>query len=81
MRKLFSGMVEASKAKYFATTVAQRVTTDAVHILGGAGYMAEFEVERLYRDAPESLIGEGTADIQLRVIAGSLGLRDEPRIP
>jgi len=73
--------VEASKAKYFATTVAQRVTTDAVHILGGAGYMAEFEVERLYRDAPESLIGEGTADIQLRVIAGSLGLRDEPRIP
>lgn len=66
--------VEASKAKYFASTLAQRATTEALHIHGGWGYMTEFEVERLYRDAPESVIGEGTAEIQLRVIARALGL-------
>jgi alkylation response protein AidB-like acyl-CoA dehydrogenase len=66
--------VEASKAKYFASTVAQRVTTEALHIHAGWGYTTEFEVERLYRDAPESVIGEGTAEIQLRIIARSLGL-------
>jgi alkylation response protein AidB-like acyl-CoA dehydrogenase len=66
--------VEASKAKYFASTLAQRVTTEALHIHGGWGYTTEFEVERLYRDAPESVIGEGTAEIQLRIIAHSLGL-------
>lgn len=67
--------VEASKAKYFATMLAQRATTDAVHIHGGWGFTTEFGVERLYRDAPESVIGEGTEDIQLNVIAKSLGLR------
>lgn len=68
--------VEASKAKYFASTLAQRATTEAVHVHGGWGYMAEYEVERLYRDAPESVIGEGTAEIQLRVIARSLGMQE-----
>ena len=66
--------VEASKAKYFASTLAQRATTEALHVHGGWGYMAEFGVERLYRDAPEAVIGEGTAEIQLRVIARSLGM-------
>lgn len=66
--------IEASKAKYFATTVAQRVTTEALHVHGGWGYTDEFEIERLYRDAPESVIGEGTAEIQLRIIAKSLGM-------
>lgn len=66
--------VEASKAKYFASTLAQRATTEALHVHGGWGYMAEYEIERLYRDAPESVIGEGTAEIQLRVIARSLGM-------
>lgn len=67
---------EASKAKYCASTVAQRVTTEALHVHGGYGYTAEYEVERLYRDAPESVIGEGTAEIQLRIISKSLGLTE-----
>jgi alkylation response protein AidB-like acyl-CoA dehydrogenase len=66
--------IAASKAKYFATTVAQRVTTEALHVHGGWGYTSEFDIERLYRDAPESVIGEGTAEIQLRIIAKSLGM-------
>lgn len=65
---------EASKAKYFATTLAQRAVTEALHIHGGWGYTPEFSVERLYRDAPESVIGEGTSEIQLEIIARSLGL-------
>lgn len=65
---------EASKAKYFASTLAQRVTTEALHIHGGWGFTTEFDIERLYRDAPESVIGEGTAEIQLRIISRSLGI-------
>jgi alkylation response protein AidB-like acyl-CoA dehydrogenase len=68
----------ASKAKYFASTLAQRVTTEALHLLGGAGYTPEHEVERLYRDAPEAVIGEGTAQIQLEIIARAIGLGERP---
>lgn len=53
---------------------AQRATTEALHIHGGWGYTAEFPVERLYRDAPESVIGEETGEIQLRVISRALGV-------
>jgi alkylation response protein AidB-like acyl-CoA dehydrogenase len=63
---------EASKAKYFATTTAQRITTEALHLHGGWGFTREFPLERLYRDAPETVIGEGTAEIQLRIIARAL---------
>jgi hypothetical protein len=63
---------EASKAKYFATTIAQRITTEALHLHGGWGFTREFPLERLYRDAPETVIGEGTAEIQLRIIARAL---------
>ncbi|MSO38504.1 MAG: acyl-CoA dehydrogenase [Acidimicrobiia bacterium] len=66
--------IAASKAKFAATTLAQRATTQALHMHGGWGYTPEYGVERLYRDAPESVIGEGTAEIQLRIIARSLGL-------
>lgn len=66
--------IEASKAKYFTTTLAQRAVTEALHIHGGYGFTTDFKVERLYRDAPECMIGEGTAEIQLRIIARSLGL-------
>ncbi|HET7874594.1 MAG TPA: acyl-CoA dehydrogenase family protein [Methylomirabilota bacterium] len=65
---------EASMAKYLASEAAMRVTSDALLLHGGAGYMEEMKIARLYRDAPEAWIGEGTNEIQLGVIARSLGL-------
>ncbi len=65
---------EASMAKYLASEAAVRVTGEALLLHGGAGYMEEMKVARLYRDAPEAWIGEGTNEIQLSVIARSLGL-------
>lgn len=65
---------EASMAKYLASEAAVRVTAEALLLHGGAGYMEEMKVARLYRDAPEAWIGEGTNEIQLSVIARSLGL-------
>ena len=65
---------EASMAKYLASELAVRVSADALLLHGGAGYMEEMKVARLYRDAPEAWIGEGTNEIQLGVIARSLGL-------
>lgn len=59
----------ASLAKLFATDVAMRVTTDAVQILGGAGYVNEHPVERMMRDAKVTQIFEGTNQIQRLVIA------------
>ncbi|MEK7446663.1 MAG: acyl-CoA dehydrogenase family protein [candidate division NC10 bacterium] len=65
---------EASMAKLLASETAVRVTGEALLLHGGAGYMEEMKVARLYRDAPEAWIGEGTNEIQLSVIARSLGL-------
>lgn len=65
---------EAAMAKYLAGDLALHATRTALLIHGGAGYMEEMKVARLYRDAPEAWIGEGTGDIQLHVIARSLGL-------
>ncbi|OGK79684.1 MAG: hypothetical protein A2X52_04885 [Candidatus Rokubacteria bacterium GWC2_70_16] len=65
---------EASMAKYLASETAVRVTGEALLLHGGAGYMEEMKVARLYRDAPEAWIGEGTNEIQLNVIARTLGL-------
>ncbi|MFN8388975.1 MAG: acyl-CoA dehydrogenase family protein [Bdellovibrionota bacterium] len=62
----------ASMAKCFATDSAMRITTDAVQLLGGAGYIAEYEVERLMRDAKMLQIVEGTNQIQRLLIARSL---------
>jgi alkylation response protein AidB-like acyl-CoA dehydrogenase len=64
----------ASMAKYLASEAAVRITSDALLLHGGAGYMEEMKIARLYRDAPEAWIGEGTNEIQLGVIARSLGL-------
>ena len=64
--------VEAAKAKLFATDVAMRVTTDAVQVLGGAGYVADHPVERYMREAKVLQIVEGTNQIQRLVIARSL---------
>jgi butyryl-CoA dehydrogenase len=58
-----------SAAKLFATEAAVRCTDRAVQIHGGYGYMAEYRVERLYRDARLGPIGEGTSEIQRGIIA------------
>ncbi len=61
--------VAASMAKVFASEVAMRAATRAVQIHGGAGYITEFPVERIFRDAKLTEIGEGTSEIQRMVIA------------
>jgi butyryl-CoA dehydrogenase len=63
---------EAAMAKGFASEVAMAVTIDAIQIHGGYGYMKEYEVERMFRDAKLTEIGEGTTQIQLLVIARDL---------
>jgi alkylation response protein AidB-like acyl-CoA dehydrogenase len=64
--------VEAAKAKLFATDMAMRVTTDAVQVLGGYGYVADHPVERWFREAKVLQIVEGTNQIQRLVIGRSL---------
>lgn len=64
--------VEAAKAKLFATDTAMKVTTDAVQVLGGYGYVADHPVERYLREAKLLQIVEGTNQIQRLVIARSL---------
>ncbi|GLY24139.1 acyl-CoA dehydrogenase family protein [Micromonospora sp. NBRC 101691] len=64
--------IEAAKAKLFATDVAMRVTTDAVQVLGGAGYVADHPVERFMREAKVLQIVEGTNQIQRLVISRAL---------
>jgi alkylation response protein AidB-like acyl-CoA dehydrogenase len=59
-------------AKLFCTDVAMEVTTDAVQVLGGYGYMREYPVERMMRDAKITQIYEGTNQIQRLVIAREL---------
>ncbi|SFL86154.1 acyl-CoA dehydrogenase family protein [Geodermatophilus ruber] len=61
-----------ASAKAFASDVAMKVTTDAVQLFGGAGYTADFPVERMMRDAKITQIYEGTNQIQRMVIARSL---------
>ncbi len=63
---------ESAMAKVFASDVAMRVTTDAVQILGGYGYMKEYPVEKMMRDAKITQIYEGTNQIQRAVIASAL---------
>jgi alkylation response protein AidB-like acyl-CoA dehydrogenase len=59
-------------AKLFASEAAQRVVAKAVQIHGGNGFVEEFEVARLYRDARVQTIYEGTSEIQRMVIARGL---------
>jgi alkylation response protein AidB-like acyl-CoA dehydrogenase len=63
---------EAAKAKLFCTDTAMRVTTDAVQVLGGAGYVTDHPVERYMREAKVLQIFEGTNQIQRLVISRSL---------
>ncbi|HEX3005582.1 MAG TPA: acyl-CoA dehydrogenase, partial [Angustibacter sp.] len=67
--------LEAGMAKYLASEYCAQVVEDAFRIHGGFGYSKEYEIERLYREAPMLLIGEGTADIQ-RMIIGRRLLED-----
>jgi len=63
---------EASMVKWFASEMAERVTSDALQILGGAGYTKLHAVERHWRDARLTKIFEGTSEIQLRIISDRL---------
>jgi alkylation response protein AidB-like acyl-CoA dehydrogenase len=69
--------MESGMAKLFASEVAIRASLESMRIHGGYGYSTEFEVERLYRDAPLMAIGEGTNEVLRLVIAKAL-LRDRP---
>jgi len=60
---------EAAMAKYYASEVAVKVSTDAVQIFGGYGYTKDFPAEKFYRDSKLCTIGEGTSEIQKIVIA------------
>ena len=64
--------VEAAKAKLYAAEVAMEVTTKAVQLHGGYGYIREYEVERMMRDAKITEIYEGTSEVQRMVISGAL---------
>jgi len=63
---------EASMAKLFASEMAERVCSEAIQIHGGYGYLADYPVERIYRDVRVCQIYEGTSDIQRLVIARAL---------
>jgi len=63
---------QASMVKLFASEMAERVTSEAIQIFGGAGYTKLFSVERYWRDARLTKIFEGTSEIQKRIIANNL---------
>ncbi|WP_438301169.1 acyl-CoA dehydrogenase family protein [Pseudomonas sp. NMS19W] len=65
---------EISMAKNFATDTSDRITTEAVQILGGLGYMRESRVERLYRDNRILSIGGGTREVMNEIISKQMGL-------
>jgi alkylation response protein AidB-like acyl-CoA dehydrogenase len=74
-RKKDSGQrndLEAGMAKYLASEYCKEVVEDAFRIHGGYGFSKEYEIERLYREAPMLLIGEGTAEIQKMIIGRRL---------
>ncbi len=64
--------LDAAMAKLFASEACHEICTKALRVHGGYGYSKEFTIERLYRDAPFLLIGEGTSEIQKTVIARRL---------
>jgi len=66
---------EASMAKYYASDIANEVARMAVQMFGGYGYMREYPVERMLRDAKITEIYEGTTEIQKIVIAGQMGIK------
>jgi len=71
--------LEAGIAKYLASEYGKEVVEDSFRIHGGYGFSKEYEIERLYRDAPMLLIGEGTAEVQKMIVARRL--LEEYQIP
>lgn len=67
-----AGRVETSMVKLFASEMAERVTSEALQIFGGAGYTTLHPIERYWRDARLTKIFEGTSEIQQRIIADAL---------
>ena len=64
--------LDAAKAKYLCTNAAMHVTTEAVQMLGGNGFMREYHVERMMRDAKITQIYEGTNEIQKMIVGGAI---------
>ena len=69
--------LEAGMAKLFASETGKECVEEAFRIHGGYGYSKEYEIERLYRDAPLLLIGEGTSEIQKMVIGKKVLARNK----
>ena len=69
-QKVYS--LEAAQAKLYAAEVAMEVTTKAVQLHGGYGYIREYDVERMMRDAKITEIYEGTSEVQRMVIAANI---------
>jgi alkylation response protein AidB-like acyl-CoA dehydrogenase len=67
--------IGASMGKFLMADAVQYAVRYAMTVHGGFGYMEESELPRLYRDAPEAYIGEGTPEIQLRIIARAMGMK------
>ena len=70
--KKTSYSVEAAMAKLYAAEVAMEVTTKAVQLHGGYGYIREYDIERMMRDAKITEIYEGTSEVQKMVIGANL---------
>src|SRR4029079_12706122 len=68
-------LTEAAMCKLFASEVAERVASLAVNLYGGYGFVKDYPVEKLYRDAKIGQIYEGTSNLQLVTIAKALGLK------
>lgn len=69
-------LTEACMAKLYASEMAEKVCSDAIQTLGGYGYLADFPVERIYRDVRVCQIYEGTSDVQRMVIARAIMQED-----
>ena len=63
---------EVSMAKLFSSETAMSVTTEAIQILGGYGYISEYDVERFFRDSKILEIGEGTSEVQRIIISRNI---------
>ena len=72
--------MEAGMAKYFASEAALENSTESMRIHGAYGYSKEYDIERLYRDAPLTCIGEGTNEMQRLIIAQAMAQAEHRRM-
>ena len=72
--------MEAGMAKYFASEAALENATESLRIHGAYGYSKEYDIERLYRDAPLTCIGEGTNEMQRLIIAQAMAQAERGRM-